>query len=59
MRPGSVTARRKGDCNHAQLPAAERAEGDMPLRTGTYEARWQSTGADGHKMVGKLTFNVR
>ena len=31
----------------------------QPLRTGTYEARWQSTGADGHKMAGKLTFNVR
>lgn len=31
----------------------------QPLRTGTYEARWQSTGADGHKMTGKLTFKVR
>jgi methionine-rich copper-binding protein CopC len=31
----------------------------QPLRTGTYEARWQSTGGDGHKMTGKLTFNVK
>jgi methionine-rich copper-binding protein CopC len=31
----------------------------QPLRTGTYEARWQSTGADGHKMAGKLTFKVK
>lgn len=31
----------------------------QPLRTGTYEARWQSTGGDGHKMAGKLTFKVR
>jgi methionine-rich copper-binding protein CopC len=31
----------------------------QPLRTGTYEARWQSTGGDGHKMAGRLTFVVR
>jgi methionine-rich copper-binding protein CopC len=31
----------------------------QPLRTGTYEARWQASGADGHKMAGKLTFQVR
>lgn len=31
----------------------------QPLRTGTYEARWQSTGSDGHKMAGKVTFVVR
>ncbi len=31
----------------------------QPLRTGTYEARWQSAGADGHKMAGKITFNVK
>lgn len=31
----------------------------QPLRTGTYEARWQSTGGDGHKMAGKITFVVR
>jgi methionine-rich copper-binding protein CopC len=31
----------------------------QPLRTGTYEARWQSAGSDGHKMAGKITFVVR
>jgi methionine-rich copper-binding protein CopC len=31
----------------------------QPLRTGTYEARWQSTGGDGHKMAGKVTFVVK
>ena len=31
----------------------------QPLRTGTYEARWQSAGGDGHKMAGKITFVVR
>ena len=31
----------------------------QPLRTGTYEARWQSAGADGHKMAGKITFTVK
>lgn len=31
----------------------------QPLRTGAYEARWQSTGSDGHKMAGKVTFVVR
>jgi len=31
----------------------------QPLRTGTYEARWQATGTDGHRMAGKLAFQVR
>jgi len=28
------------------------------LKAGTYEARWQGAGADGHRMSGKLTFKV-
>lgn len=30
----------------------------QPLRTGTYEARWQAAGADGHRMNGAVTFIV-
>ena len=30
----------------------------QPLRTGTYEARWQAAGADGHRMNGAVTFVV-
>jgi copper resistance protein C len=29
-----------------------------PLRTGTYDVRWQAAGADGHRMTGKITFVV-
>lgn len=31
----------------------------QPLRSGTYEVRWQSTGADGHRVNGTLGFVVR
>ena len=31
----------------------------QPLRTGTYELRWRSTGADGHAMTGKVPFIVK
>ena len=30
-----------------------------PLRTGSYEVRWQAAGADGHRMTGKVSFNVK
>ncbi|MFN3620839.1 copper homeostasis periplasmic binding protein CopC [Sphingorhabdus sp.] len=29
-----------------------------PLRTGSYEVRWQAAGADGHRMTGKVSFKV-
>ena len=29
-----------------------------PLRTGTYEVRWQAAGADGHRMTGTVHFTV-
>ncbi len=28
----------------------------QPLRAGTYEARWQAAGADGHRMKGVVDF---
>ena len=28
----------------------------QPLRPGTYEARWQAAGADGHRMKGVVNF---
>lgn len=31
----------------------------QPLRTGTYEVRWQAAGADGHRMSGTVNFIVR
>ena len=31
----------------------------QPLRTGTFETRWQAAGADGHRMKGAVTFIVR
>jgi copper resistance protein C len=30
----------------------------QPLRPGTYEARWQAAGADGHRMKGVVNFVV-
>lgn len=30
----------------------------QPLRTGTYEVRWQAAGADGHRMNGTVNFVV-
>lgn len=30
-----------------------------PLQAGTYDLRWQAAGADGHRMSGKVTFNVK
>ena len=30
----------------------------QPLRTGTYEVRWQAAGADGHRMAGTVGFTV-
>lgn len=60
-----------GHANHGEMPIKNFvpvwANGNrtltlnlrQPLRTGSYEARWQATGGDGHKMAGKLTFNVR
>ena len=30
----------------------------QPLRAGTYELRWQATGADGHAVSGVVTFEV-
>jgi copper resistance protein C len=30
----------------------------QPLKTGTYEARWQAAGADGHRMKGVVNFVV-
>ena len=30
----------------------------QPLRTGTYEVRWQAAGADGHRMNGTVNFIV-
>ena len=30
----------------------------QPLRTGTYEVRWQAAGADGHRMTGTVNFTV-
>ncbi len=30
-----------------------------PLRAGSYEVRWQAAGADGHRMTGKVSFNVK
>lgn len=29
-----------------------------PLRTGSYEVRWQAAGADGHRMTGTVRFTV-
>jgi hypothetical protein len=29
-----------------------------PLAKGTYEVRWQAAGADGHRMTGKVGFNI-
>ena len=29
------------------------------LRAGSYEVRWQAAGADGHRMTGKVSFNVK
>lgn len=31
----------------------------QPLSNGTYDLRWQAAGTDGHRMSGKVTFNVR
>ncbi|WP_404368674.1 copper resistance protein CopC [Sphingomonas sp. MMS24-J45] len=31
----------------------------QPLATGSYELRWQATGADGHMASGKVGFAVR
>ncbi|PTS86201.1 hypothetical protein DBR17_07220 [Sphingomonas sp. HMWF008] len=31
----------------------------QPLASGTYEVRWQATGADGHRATGKIGFTVR
>lgn len=31
----------------------------QPLRTGSYEVRWQAAGADGHRMTGTVAFTVR
>lgn len=31
----------------------------QPLRTGTYDVRWQAAGADGHRVSGKVTFGVK
>lgn len=31
----------------------------QPLKTGVYDVRWQAAGADGHRMTGKISFNVR
>lgn len=30
----------------------------QPLRSGTYEVRWQAAGADGHRMTGTVNFIV-
>ena len=30
----------------------------QPLRSGTYEVRWQAAGADGHRMNGTVNFIV-
>ena len=30
----------------------------QPLRTGSYQVRWQAAGADGHRMTGKVSFQV-
>jgi copper resistance protein C len=30
----------------------------QPLRTGSYDVRWQAAGADGHRMTGKISFSV-
>jgi copper resistance protein C len=30
----------------------------QPLRTGTYQVRWQAAGADGHRMKGAIGFMV-
>jgi hypothetical protein len=30
-----------------------------PLRTGSYQVRWQAAGADGHRMTGKVSFSVK
>ncbi|GGB62074.1 copper homeostasis periplasmic binding protein CopC [Blastomonas aquatica] len=30
----------------------------QPLRAGSYDVRWQAAGADGHRMTGKVSFNV-
>lgn len=31
----------------------------QPLRSGTYQVRWQAAGADGHRMTGTVNFKVR
>ena len=30
-----------------------------PLAAGSYEARWQAAGADGHRMTGMISFKVK
>lgn len=30
----------------------------QPLRSGSYDVRWQAAGADGHRMKGKVSFTV-
>jgi methionine-rich copper-binding protein CopC len=30
----------------------------QPLRTGSYDIRWQAAGADGHRMKGTVNFIV-
>jgi methionine-rich copper-binding protein CopC len=31
----------------------------QPLRTGSYDIRWQAAGADGHRMKGTVNFTVK
>lgn len=59
-----------GMANHGEMPIrnftpAWSADGKTltltlkkPLPTGSYEVRWQATGADGHAVSGKLAFEV-
>jgi copper resistance protein C len=30
----------------------------QPLRTGSYDVRWQAAGVDGHRMIGTVSFSV-
>lgn len=30
----------------------------QPLVPGTYDLRWQAAGADGHRVIGKISFSV-
>lgn len=60
-----------GMANHGDMPirnfTAAWSDGNrkvtltlrQPLRTGTYDVRWQAAGTDGHKMSGKVTFDVK